>query len=75
MKILFENFYSEMDLCRVDIKEKSAEILTIREAVTLYIACMMKNNVDICTEINKVLKEKEIFYVELCILRLTIAGS
>ncbi|KAH0781656.1 hypothetical protein KY290_001254 [Solanum tuberosum] len=75
MKIEFENFRSEMGLYRADIKEHSAENLSFREAVSLKIDGVMKYNEDLRTQIDKVLKEKEILYAELSILCLAIAGS
>ncbi|KAK4713390.1 hypothetical protein R3W88_019297 [Solanum pinnatisectum] len=75
MDTKFENFRSEMGLYRADIKEQSAENLSFHEAVSLEIDSLMKDNLDLQTEINKVLKEKEILYAELSILHLAIFGS
>ncbi|KAH0776453.1 hypothetical protein KY290_007864 [Solanum tuberosum] len=64
-----------MGLYRADIKEQSAENLSFREAGSLQIDGVMKDNDDLRTEIDKVLKEKEIIYAELSILRLAVTGS
>ncbi|KAH0725437.1 hypothetical protein KY284_001302 [Solanum tuberosum] len=64
-----------MGLYRADIKEQSTENLSFREVVSLQIDGMMKDNEDLRTQIDKVLKEKEILYAELSILCLAIAGS
>ncbi|KAH0633003.1 hypothetical protein KY284_035789 [Solanum tuberosum] len=64
-----------MNLYRADIEEQLTESLNFREATSLKIDGVMKDNEALRIEVDKVLKEKEILYVELSILRLAITAS